>query len=243
MTAGMLAIESDTAAYSGEFSKARELTRLAVASAQRADESETAATYRALSAVREACVGNVVLAEQEAHAALAQASGREVEFASAFALTLAGDTTAAGRLAGDLGKRFPQDTILKFEWVPETYAGVALRSGDNGKALEALAAATVYELGPNVQLGPAYLRGQAYLAAKQGAAAAHEFQKILDHPGIVVNNPIGALAHVGLGRAYALARDSAKAKTAYQDFFALWKNADPDIPILKEAKAEYSKLK
>ena len=125
---------------------------------------------------------------------------------------------------------------------------IAVRSGDTGKAVEALAAAEPYELGQGTNvfhfyLYPVYLRGEAYLAAKQGSAAAVEFQKILDHPGVVVNGPIGALAHLGLGRAYALTGENAKAKTAYQDFFALWKNADPDIPILQQSKAEYAKIK
>ena len=128
------------------------------------------------------------------------------------------------------------------------HAALELQSGDASQAVDALAAAAPYELGgsnPIVSFAiyPIYLRGEAYLAAKQGAAAASEFQKILDHPGVVVNEVIGTLAHLGLGRAYALTGDTAKAKTAYQDFFAQWKNADPDIPILIQAKAEYAKLK
>jgi hypothetical protein len=128
------------------------------------------------------------------------------------------------------------------------HAAIAVRRGDEGKALLELAAAAPYELGQasdfiDFGLYPVYLRGEAYLAAKQGALAGGEFQKILDHPGVVVNEPIGALAQLGLGRAYAQASDNAKAKTAYQDFFTLWKNADPDIPILLQAKAEYAKLK
>jgi len=123
------------------------------------------------------------------------------------------------------------------------HAAVALRSGDGGKAVEALAAAAPYELGVETQLYPAYLRGEAYLAARQGAPAEVEFQKVLDHPGVVANDPIGALAHLDLGRAYALAGDSGKAKAACQDFFALWKNADGDVPIFKQAKTEYAKLK
>jgi hypothetical protein len=122
------------------------------------------------------------------------------------------------------------------------HAAVALESHESGNAVEALAAAAPYELGIYAELYPAYLRGEAYLAAKQAAAAGVEFQKILDHSGVVGNRPIGALARLGLGRAYVLAGDSAKAKTAYQDFLALWNNADPDIPILKQAKAEYAKL-
>ena len=239
----MLAIESDTARYSGEFAKAREITHRAVDSAERADEKETAALYLAEAALHEAWAGNMASAKQQAQAALTLATARDVEGFSATALGLAGDSGQAARLATDLGKRFPVDTIARFEYLPMIHAVIALRGGDAGRAVEALAAAAPYGLGWTTRLYSVYLRGDAYLAAKQGAAAEVEFRKILDHPGVVGNKPIGALAHLGLGRAYALAGDSAKAKTAYQDFFALWKNADPDIPILTQAKAEYAKLK
>jgi serine/threonine protein kinase/Flp pilus assembly protein TadD len=243
----MLYYQSDASAYQGNFAKARELTRRAVDSAQRADKKETAAAYGAAAAVRDALVGNMALAKQEALDALALANGRDVEAFSAIALELEGDSVPAARLAGDLAKRFPQDTIVQFEYLPMIHASYQLRNGDAGKAVEALAAAAPYELGRSLSLSfglyPAYLRGEAYLAARQSAPAEAEFQKILDHPGVVQTNPIGALAHLGLGRAYALAGDNAKAKTAYQDFFALWKNADPDIPLLQQAKAEYAKLK
>jgi eukaryotic-like serine/threonine-protein kinase len=235
--------ESYTAAYGGEFGKARELLRRAVDSAQRANEREQAAGYQAYAALNEALVGNMALAKQEAQDALALARGRDVEAQSAITLALTGEFAQAARLAGDLGKRFPMDTLVQCLYLPMIHAAVALRSGDGGKAVEALAAAAPYELGVETQLHPAYLRGEAYLASKQGALAEVQFQKILDHPGVVGNSPIGALAHLGLGRANALAGDSAKAKTAYQDFFILWKNADPDIPILKQAKAEYATLK
>jgi serine/threonine protein kinase/Flp pilus assembly protein TadD len=237
--------DSDTAAYGGELAKARKLTQRAADSAQRADDKEQAAGYKEEAAVREALVGNMALAKQEAQAALALANSKDVEAYSAIALGLAGDSAQAERLAADLGKRFPEDTIVQSQYLPMIRAAAALESGDAGKAVEALAAAAPYELGPQTKLPlcPVYLRGDAYLAAKQGAAAAGEFQKILDHPGVVGNNVMGALAHLGLGRAYALAGDNAKAKTAYQDFFALWKNADPDIPILQQANAEYAKLK
>jgi eukaryotic-like serine/threonine-protein kinase len=238
----MLSDESDTAAYGGEFAKARELTRRAVDSAQRADQAETEASDKAHAAMREAWVGNMALAKQGAQAALALANGIYIEAYSAVALGLAGDSAQAERLADDLGKRFPENTYVRFEYLPMIHAAIALRSGNSGKAVEALAAAKLYELGL-WHLYPVYLRGEAYLAAKQGAAAGAEFQKILDHPGVVINEVIGALAHLGLGRAYALAGDNAKAKVAYQDFLALWKNADPDIPILQQAKAEYAKLK
>jgi eukaryotic-like serine/threonine-protein kinase len=243
----MLAGESDTAAYGGEFAKARELSRRAEASAQRADENETAAGYKAESAVREALVGNIAFAKREAQVALALANSKAVEAFSAVALGLAGDSAQASRLASDLSKRFAQDTIVQFQDLPTIHAAIELRSSEAGKAAESLVRAAPYELGQDLMfsgfaLYPVYLRGEAYLAAKQGSQAAAEFQKILDHPGLVVNELIGALAHLGLGHAYALSGDGAKAKTAYQDFLALWKNADPDIPVLKEAKAEYAKF-
>jgi len=150
-------------------------------------------------------------------------------------------------LIDDLGKRFSQDTIVQFDYLPMARAGVALTTGNAANAIEALTVTSSYELGHTnndftFALYPVYLRGEGYLAAKNGSAAITEFQKILDHSSVVGNEPIGALAHLGLGRAYALSGDSAKAKTAYQDFFTLWKNADPDVPLLKQAKAEYAKL-
>ncbi len=243
----MLYTESDTAANAGQFAKARELTRRASESAQRADEKETAAGYEAEAAVREALVGNMSQAKQGAKASLALSTGKDVEALSAIALALADDSAQAMRMASDLAKRFPEDTIVQFDYLPMIHAAAARQAGSATKAIEAFAPAAPYELGSPAQsvafaLYPVYLRGEAYVAARQGSAAAAEFQKILDHPGVVTNESIGALAHLGLGRAYALSGDAAKAKGAYQDFLALWKDADPDIPILKEATAEYAKL-
>jgi serine/threonine protein kinase/Tfp pilus assembly protein PilF len=239
----MLDVESDTAAYGGQFAKARELTRRAVESAQRADEKETGAGYEAEAAVREALVGNMSQAKQQTQVALALSTGTDVEAMSAIALGLTGDAPQATRLAADLAKRFPEDTIVQFEYLPMIHAAAALQSGSANKALEALVPAALYELGTTgFNLYPVYLRGEAYLAAHQGSAAAAEFQKILDHACAVWNNPIGALAHLGLARAYAMQGDTTKAKAAYQDFLTLWKDADPDIPILIAAKAEYAKL-
>jgi eukaryotic-like serine/threonine-protein kinase len=243
----MLFLESETAACGGEFTKARELTRRAVDSARRAQEKETAAEYLGHNAVREAIVGNSAVAKEDAHSAIAEIKGKNAEGFSAIAFALAGDAANANRLIDDLGKRFSQDTIVQFEYLPMARAGLALTTGNAANAVAALTVASPYELGHTnndftFALYPAYLRGESYLAAKDGSAAITEFQKILDHSGVVGNEPIGALAHLGLARAFALSGDSTKAKTAYQDFFALWKNADPDVPILKEAKAEYAKL-
>ena len=240
-------LESETAAYNGEVAKSRELTRGAADSAQRASQKEAAAEYQSHAAVREALTGDMSSAKQDSQTALALAAGRHVEGFSAIALGLAGDSAQAERVAADLGKRFSEDTIVKFDYLPMIQAAIALHSGDGKRAIDALAASAPYELGETnptftFALYPVYLRGEAYLATKQGAAAATEFQKISDHAGVVGNEPLAALAHLGLGRAYTLAGDNAKAKAAYQDFLTLWKGADPDIPILIAAKSEYAQL-
>jgi hypothetical protein len=160
----------------------------------------------------------------------------------------AGDVTHALTLADDLASQFPDDTVVKFSYLPTLRAQLALNRGDALQAIDALQAASPYELGVpgnvlfSAALYPVYVRRQAYLAARKGAEASAEFEKILDHRGVVFNEPIGALAHLGLGRAYSLSGDGAKARTKYQDFFALWKDADPDIPIFNRAKAEYANL-
>jgi eukaryotic-like serine/threonine-protein kinase len=239
-----LVFQADTARYNGQFAKARDFSRRASDSLG-VDAKETAAAVEAEGAVQEALAGNMNFAKQGANAALQLSNGRDVSSLSAIALALAGDSAQAIRIAGDLDKRFPEDTLIQFQYLPMIRAAADLYSGNPERAVQALAPTARYELGSNrssTSLGPIYLRGEAYLAEKQGASAAAEFQKILDHPGIVINEPIGALAHLGLGRAYALTGDRAKAAAAYQDFLALWKDADPDIPILKEAKAEYAKL-
>jgi eukaryotic-like serine/threonine-protein kinase len=176
------------------------------------------------------------------------ADGREVVGFAAIALELAGEAANAQQLARDVAKRFPKDTIVQSDYLPMIHAALALRSGDGAKAIEALVPSLPYELGQcnptfTFSLYPVYLRGEADLAAKQGAAAVTEFQKILDHAGVVGNEPIGALAHLGLGRAYALSGETTKARAAYQDFLALWKDADPDVPLFKQAKAEYATLR
>ncbi|MGA7079331.1 MAG: hypothetical protein WBQ43_19955 [Terriglobales bacterium] len=160
---------------------------------------------------------------------------------------LAGDTAGATRIADDLEKRFPEDSVIHYNSLPVIRASIALQSRDPAKAIAVLSVSTPHELGQTTQeadfvLYPVYVRGLAYLEAKQGVAAAGEFRKVIDHPGLVQNEPIGALAHLGLGRAYVLSGETSKAHAAYQDFLTLWKDADPDIPVLKQAKAEYAKL-
>ncbi len=245
----LLALNADTAAYFGHLGKARELSRRAADSAALAAGKETAATYYAASALREALFGNADRAGQQAIFAKGRASGRDVDYGLALALAYAGDANRARALADDLGKRFPEDTVVQFNCLPTLKAKLALLRSNPQQALDSLQAAAPYELGlpaysfynwPN--LYPVYVRGEAYLAAHRGGEAAAEFQKILDHRGIVLNEPIGALAHLQLGRAYAMQGDTAKSRAAYQDFLMLWKDADPDIPILREAKSEYAKL-
>jgi tetratricopeptide (TPR) repeat protein len=238
----LLSFDADTAAYSGGLKKARELSRRAVASAEGADAQERGAAYEAEATLRETLFGNSALARQRA-ASVGLSTGRDVKYMAALALAFGGDVTRAQTLADDLAKRFPDDTIVKLQYLPTIRGQLALDRNDASKAIEALDVATPFELGSGGGgMYAVYVRGEAYLAAHQGEQAAAEFQKILDHRGIVLNDPIGALAHLQLGRAYALQGDTAKAPAAYQDFLKLWKDADPDIPILQAAKAEYAKL-
>jgi eukaryotic-like serine/threonine-protein kinase len=218
--------------------------------AQQAAQRERASIWESGAAVREAFFGNAPEAKKKANAALAFSHDREAEYGAAFALALSGDIVRAQELAADMEKRFPEDTAVRFSYLPVVRAQLALNHGDASKAIELLQVAVPYELGvPRSSihalfgaLYPIYMRGEAYLAAHQGAEAAAEFQKILDHRGIVVSDPVGAVARLRLAKAYVLMADNARAKSAYQDFITLWKDADPDVPILKQAKAEYASL-
>ena len=238
----LLGYEARTVAYSGRLGKARELSRRAVASAERVGLKEAAASHEARAAQREALFGNSAAARQGVASAFGLSKGRDVQFRGALALALAGDSARAQALANELGERFPEDTFIQFNCLPTLHSQLALNRSESSKAIEALQAAVPYELSLWGELYPVYVRGEAYLAAHQGKEAAAEFQKILDHRGVVANEPIGALAHLEIGRAYAMQGDTAKAKAAYQDFLTLWKDADPDIPIFIAAKAEYAKL-
>ncbi len=254
-----LALTSDTEAYAGHLGRARELATRAIDSAIRTDSKENGAIWQAIAAQREAAFGNAPKARQAAAEALKLApasQGTEAEAALAFAM--AGDTTQAESLAQDLGKRFPLNTQIQSLWLPAIQGQLALDRRDPTAALDSLQAASAIEFGEiqfvnNIScLYPVYLRGESYLAAGQGSAAAAEFQKILDYSGIVWNCWTGALAHLGVARAYALElktlqgaeADTARTRAlaAYKDFLTLWKDADPDIPILRQAKAEYAKL-
>jgi eukaryotic-like serine/threonine-protein kinase len=243
-------MESDTAAYSGRLRNARNFSSEAVQLAARTQDKESAAMYLALSGLREALFGNVGEARRIASSVMERSTGRDAQYGAALTLAYAGDGGRAQALSDDLSKRFPEDTIVQFNYVPTLRAKIALGRGNAAGAIESLKAAVPYELGATTgstygwtAMYPVFVRGDAYLAARQGSEAAVEFQRILDHRGIVLNAPIGALAHLGLGRAYAITGDSGKARGAYQEFFALWKDADPGIPILVIAKSEYAKLK
>jgi eukaryotic-like serine/threonine-protein kinase len=240
--------EAETAAYSGLLVKAQELSRRAVTSALNAKKRETAANYEAAAALREALFGNAEEARKRASTALEMSSGRDVEFAAGLALALAPPAPRAQQLAADMAKRFPESTVVQFNYLPTLRGQLALDRKNAGEAIQELQKASPYELGlPGdgsfaPALYPIYVRGEAYLAANRGSEAEAEFQKILNHRGVVVNEPIGALAHFGLARAYAMQGEVFQARTAYQDFLTLWKDADPDIPILSQAKADYGRL-
>ncbi len=242
----LLADQSDTEAWQGKLKEARELTRRAMDSAQRNDAKETAAVYQASAAVREVESGNRELALADAHAALKLTSNRDVRSVTALVLARANDTAAAEKLADELDEAFPLDTIVQKYWLPTIRAAIALGHKDGKQAIEVLQVASPIELGQPANLGltlaPVYLRGEAYLTLHDGGAAAAEFQKFIDHRGLVGNFEWGALARLGLARACAMQGDSVRAKAAYQEFLTLWKDADSDVPILKQAKAKFARV-
>jgi eukaryotic-like serine/threonine-protein kinase len=234
--------ESSAEAYGGHLAKSLDFMRLAADSAQRADKKESAALYYAEGAVHEALMGNAAPAKQLVKDALTLARDKNIDATASLALALAGDPPKAAELSDQLSRHYPANTAMKFEILPELRAAAILQR-DPRKAIDILAVSMPYELAPSALLYPAYFRGYAYVAMRQGPAAAQEFQKIIDHPGLVQMDPIGALAHLGLGRAYVVAGDQAKARAAYNDFLTIWNDADPNIPILKEAKMERARLR
>ena len=247
----MANVEALALARSGRITLARQSSNRAIDLAGQDRGREAAASYQAARAVWEAACGNAAEGKRNAMAALALSNARDVEYAAGLALALSGDASRSQPLADDLEQRFPEDTFAKFTYVPVLRALSALEHGKPTDSVEQLRIALPYELAVNglnfahFYLGglhSAYVRGEAFVAAHRYPEAVAEFQKLLDHRGIVGLDPIGALAHVQLGRAFALSGDLAKSKTAYQDFLALWKDADPDIPILTQAKAEYARL-
>jgi tetratricopeptide (TPR) repeat protein len=245
----MLSPQSDTEAFCGHLGKARELSWRASESAQRVGEKETAAGREMNAALREAEFGSAFQARSLTAAALTLDSAQGTQILAALALARAGDSDRAQKMADELEKQNPLNTTIDRYWLPTIRAAIELNRQNPSKAVEILQTAAPYELGepdPAPEVGgflyPIFVRGQAYLARRQGSAATAEFQKFLDYRGVVINCPLGALAHLGLARAYALQGDNSKARAAYQDFFTLWKDADPDIPVLIASKAEYAKL-
>jgi eukaryotic-like serine/threonine-protein kinase len=242
----LLASQADTEGWYGKLKDAQELTLRAMNSAEHNDARESAATYQAAAALREVESGNRDRALADANASLRLAPNRDVLWMAALARARAGDTAGAEKLAVRLDKTFPLDTQVQRYSLPTIRAAVALERKDPNRAVDLLKEASTIELGwttaVTVFLCPAYLRGEAYLMLHDGKSAEEEFQKFIDHRGLVVNFPWGAVSRLGLARAYAMQGDTDKAKAAYQDFLTLWKDADPDIPVLKQAKAEYAKL-
>ena len=243
----LLVSQADTEGWYGKLKNAHELTRRAMDSALHNDAKESAASYQVLAALREVESGNREQAQADANAALKLGPNRDVRAMAALALARAGDVAGAEKLAAELDKTFPLSTAVQRYWLPTIRAAVALERRDPNQAIELLKVASTVELGVPLSLPificPVYLRGETYLMLHDGNRAAAEFQKFMDHRGLVVNFPWGALARLGLARSYAMQGDTAKAKAAYQDFLTLWKDADPDIPILIAAKAEYARLK
>jgi tetratricopeptide (TPR) repeat protein len=238
--------EASVLAYSGHLEQARRKLQIAVELAQQAGHRQRAAVLEIGPALWEAFFGNGPAAALRGREILKLSRDRDVEYGAAFALAISGEIAGAQTLTADLGKRFPEDTAVRFNYLPTLGALLALKRGEPLRAIELLQIAAPYELGGPAIFGgslyPVYVRGESYLAAHRGPEAAAEFQKVLDHRGIVLSDPIGALAHLQLGRALALSGDKTRAKGAYQDFLTLWKHADPAIPILVQAKAENSRL-
>jgi tetratricopeptide (TPR) repeat protein/predicted Ser/Thr protein kinase len=243
-------LESTVLAYSGRLQQATRMSRRAVDLARHGDQPERAALFQSGEAIRDAFFEDKATAVRRAESALALSRGRDVQYGAAFALALSGNLPRARVLSDDLERRFPEDTAVKFIYLPELRALIALKKHEPAKAIELLQAAVPYEQGepPSSFFGfygmyyTAYLRGEAYLAEHQGLAAAAEFQKIVDHPGVVISDPVGALAHVQLGRAFVLSGEKVKAKTAYREFLKLWKDADPRTSLLERARIEYMNL-
>jgi tetratricopeptide (TPR) repeat protein len=244
-------MEALVLARAGRLDRAASTSRRAVDVAERAGHREAAATYEAAAAAWNAFFADPPAARQRGAAALRLSKGRDAEYATAVALALAGDIAESEPLAADLAKRYPEDTSVQFSYLPTLRALFSLHAGQPSQAIEQLQIARTYEFAdPAINfiaffgsLYPVFVRGEAYLAAHESAEAAAEFQKILDHRGLVLADPMGARARLELGRAWAASGDAVKAKAAYADFLALWKDADPDIPILRQARAENARLR
>jgi eukaryotic-like serine/threonine-protein kinase len=243
----LLSLQSDTDAYFGRLASARNLTQKAVSSALQADATETAALWRVNAALREAEVGNDAAAQFGTAAALALSSGRDVKVIAALTLARAAKNSRAIALLAQLKKEYPYDAMMRVYWFPTIKAAIALNEGKYAEAIANLESTKPYELGEARTfvnyLYPAYVRGEAYLRTHNPEAAIGEFQKLINYPGVVLNFVTGALVPVQLGRAYAMAGQMDQAKKAYEDFFANWRDADTETPIMRQARSEYSKLR
>ena len=240
---------SDTEAFYGRLGSARELSKRAADSARRSGSTETAAAWQMDAALRDAEFDNAAQARLETDAALATAPTRDVTILAALALARIGEVDRAKRMADDLAERFPLNTVINHYWLPSIYASIEMKRANPAKAIDILQTTATYELAtplPQFEVGgtlyPVYIRGSAYLSLKKGKEAAAEFQKFLDERGVAVNCPLATLSRLQLGRAYAMTGDSIKARSSYQEFFALWKDADSNTPILERARAEYRQI-
>ena len=245
----LLSNASDTEAFYGRRTKARELSRRAVESALQDHRNEAAALWQLNSALREAEFGDPQEARKQVKASLDMSQSRDVQLLVELILARTGETNRSGEPLDAVARRFPTNTAINKYWVPAARASLALQR-DEVQAIEILRVTVPYELayldptlGTGIFLYPAFIRGEAYLRANKGPEAAAEFQKYLQYRGAAVNCPLAALARLQLGRSYVLMHDLEKARTAYRDFLALWKEADSDIPVLKQAKAEFEKLR
>ena len=240
----LFSAEADTQTFYGEFDRARNFTQRAVRSARNADAPETAAGWMANAALYEAEAGNTVQARTIATDALEMSNGRDVELQAALALARAGQVAQAEKIAAKLDAQYPLGTMVQNYWLPSIRAAIELQKNNANRAIELLEMTVPYELGEGLQghMYPAYLRGEAYLPLGRVHEAAAEFQKVLDHRGVVVNFVIGSLARLQLARAESMSGDTASARRHYEDFLELWKNADTNLPILKTARTEYERL-
>ena len=232
--------QSSVLASSGQLQQARELTERATEAAKRADEHETAAGYEINEAQREALFGNDSQARKAAETALSLAQDRDTQYGAGVALALSGDLVRAQAIAAQLEKDYPDDTFVKDLFVPTIRGTAALTANDPDRAINFLDPARAYDLGVEAGLLPVYIRGLAYLHAGDTPKAVSEFQKIFDHPGVVLNSPIAPLARLQMARAFVAEGNLEKAKAGYDDFLRKWRSADPDIPILNQAIKEYS---
>jgi eukaryotic-like serine/threonine-protein kinase len=244
----LLSVQSDTEAFYGRLKKADELSMRAVESAKQNDAPETAALWQGNLAVRHAEFGDLQRARRAAEEVLALNTGRDARLMAALAFARADASAQAQNLADELARQFPVDTMIQGYWLPTIRAALELDRGNPSRAIQLLEAASPYELGGVPQFSPGtmypvYVRGEAYLKVHRGREAAAEFQKMIDHRSLLANFPLSALARLQLLRALLLAGDKTQAQKHYQDFLVLWMDADPDIPIMKEAKTEFARLK